>query len=84
MKIETEIIPVADKSPKFVQGKIEEVNDVFSLSRKEGKTHTECSKDTWRYVGIFSTLRGAIERSSKDDFFNTTYDKANKIWPQFK
>ena len=81
--IETKVIPVRGASHRFAQGKIEETNAVFILSKRTGMTVEQTQSAKWNQVGTFPIIREAIDRSTKDDFFNRPYDEAKKLWPDF-
>ena len=79
--IETKVIPVRGASHRFAQGKIEDANDGIILSKKTGMTVDQTQSAEWELVGTFPIIHDAIDRSTKDDFFNRPYDEAKKLWP---
>lgn len=84
MEIKTKTIPVkSNGTPKFAQGKIEETDGKFTLSRKSGNTFGIEQTESWEKIGVFENLKDAIERSSKEDFFNRSIADTQKVWPEF-
>lgn len=85
MEIKTETIPVrSNGTPKFVQGKIEENDGAFILSRRSGNTFESVQTEKWDKIGVFENLQDVIVRSSDEDFFNRPIAKTQKVWPKFQ
>lgn len=84
MEIKTVIIPIrSNGTPKFAQGKIEETDGKFTLSRKSGNTFGIVQTESWKEIGVFENLKDAIVRSSDKDFFNRSIADTQKVWPKF-
>ena len=82
-QIETKIITVKNASHTFAQARIVFSDDTFKLFMKSGNAVSKIKDDEWKEVYSFSKIGDAINRSTKEDIFNSTYDKVKKLWPKF-